>query len=179
MSKKPTKTEKLRPRGVDAVGLDRLDRKILGVLVDDAGRGYADIGREVGLSAPAVHERVKKLRARGVIVGSSVRLDGARIGRPLLVFVHVATHSWGHSEALDALSVLPELEEVHSVTGATSIILKVRLANSQALEALLRHINAFESVISTHTYVTLSTYLERPVQAEVTGEWPTAPRPRS
>ncbi|MEE4174526.1 MAG: Lrp/AsnC family transcriptional regulator [Xanthomonadales bacterium] len=179
MSKNPEKPEKVRKRAVDAAGLDRMDRKILGVLVDDAGRGYADIGREVGLSAPAVHERVKKLRARGVITGSAVRLDGPSIGRPLLVFVHVATHSWGHSEALDALSVLPELEEVHSTTGATSIIMKIRLADSQALEALLRHINAFESVVSTHTYVTLSTYLERPVQAGVTEDWPDAPRPRS
>lgn len=179
MKKRSAKTENVRSRSADASGLDRLDRKILGVLVADGGRGYADIGREVGLSAPAVHERVKKLRARGVIKGSAVRLDGPGIGRPLLVFVHVATQNWGHSEALDALSVLPELEEVHSVTGSTSIILKVRLADSQALEALLRHINAFESVISTHTYVTLSTYLERPVQAEVTNEWPDAPRPRS
>lgn len=157
--------------------MDRLDRKILGALVADATRGYADLGREVGLSAPAVHERVKKLKARGFIRGMTTLLDGAAVGKPLLVFIHVATQSWGHSEAIDALSSLPELEELHSVTGDTSMIMKVRLANPQALESLLRQINAFESVVSTHTYVTLSTYLERPVQAECSEQWPEPPLP--
>lgn len=172
------KTEDIQRGDTSAVVLDRMDRKILGALVEDAGRGYADIGKEVGLSAPAVHERVKKLKARGVIRGTAARLSGKRIGRPLLVFVHVNTHSWGHSQAIDTLAEFPELEEMHSVAGATSMILKVRVADSDALEAVLRRINGFESVVSTHTFVTLSTYLERPVQAAVTVDWPDPPRPR-
>lgn len=157
--------------------LDRLDRKILGALVADATQSYAALGRDVGLSAPAVHERVKKLKAAGVITGIHARLDGPRIGRPLLAFVHVVTHNWGHSEAIDGLAALPELEEMHSVTGDTSVILKVRLADTEALEALLRQINDFESVVATHTFVALSTYLERPVQAGTTTDWPTPPLP--
>ncbi len=172
------KTETVRRGRREAGALDRLDRKILGALVADATRGYAELGREVGLSAPAVHERVKKLKAAGVIRRISAEIDGTQVGRPLLVFIHVATNNWGHSEAIDRLSELPELEEMHSVTGDTSMILKVRLANTEALEALLRQINAFESVVATHTFVTLSTYLERPVQAEVTSEWAAPPLPR-
>jgi DNA-binding Lrp family transcriptional regulator len=173
-----SKAKNLQRRSGEGPVLDRLDRKILGALVDDAGRGYADLGREVNLSAPAVHERVKKLKAGGVIKGTAALLDGPKVGKPLLVFVHVATHSWGHSEAIDALSAFPELEELHSVTGDTSMILKVRLANPQALESLLRQVNAFESVISTHTFVTLSTYLERPVQATVSDQWADPPLPK-
>ncbi len=173
-----TKTDRVQRKAGVSLSLDRLDRKILGALVADASRGYADLGREVGLSAPAVHERVRKLKAGGVIKRIAALLDGPAVGKPLLVFVHVATHSWGHSEAIDALSELPELEELHSVTGDTSMILKVRLANPQQLESLLRQINAFESVISTHTYVTLSSYLERPVQAELTEEWADPPLPK-
>lgn len=172
------KTDSVRPGRVKGYSLDRLDRKILGALVADATRAYADVGREVGLSAPAVHERVKKLKAAGVIKRVAALLDGPGVGKPLLVFVHVATQSWGHSEAIDALSALPELEELHSVTGATSMILKLRLADSQALESLLRQVNAFESVISTHTYVTLSTYLERPIQPTVTEHWEAPPIPK-
>ena len=172
------KTETVRRGRRTGDALDAFDRKILGALVADATRGYADLGREVGLSAPAVHERVKKLKAAGVIGGVSARLDGPSVGKPLLVFVHVATQSWGHSEAIDRLSALPELEEMHSVTGDTSMILKVRLTDPRALEHLLRRINAFESVVATHTFVTLSTYLERPVQAEVTDDWPEPPLPR-
>lgn len=171
-------TDGVRAGGGKGRALDRLDRKILGALVEDATRGYAELGRDVGLSAPAVHERVRKLKAAGVIRGIGARLDGRQVGKPLLVFIHVATQSWGHSEAIDRLAELPEMEEMHSVTGDTSMILKVRLADPQALEALLRRINAFESVVSTHTYVTLSTYLERPVQATASAEWPAPPRPR-
>ena len=94
------------------------------------------------------------------------------------MFIHVATNNWGHSEAIDRLSELPELEEMHSVTGDTSMILKVRLADPASLEHLLRRINAFESVVATHTYVALSTYLERPVQAGVTEAWASPPLPR-
>lgn len=172
------KTDMLRSGGRSDRSLDRLDRRILGALVVDATRSYAELGREVGLSAPAVHERVKKLKARGVIRGMVALLDGPGVGKPLLVFVHVTTHSWGHSEAIDALGALPEMEEMHSVTGETSMILKLRLSDSGALEALLRQINAFESVISTRTYVTLSTYLERPVQPDVTDVLPEPPLPK-
>ncbi len=136
--------------------LDAADRRILGALAEDAGRSYAELGRVVALSAPAVHERVKRLRAAGVIQGTVALIDGKRIGKPLLVFILVTTQNWGHSEALDQLSDLPEFEEVHSVTGDASIILKVRLANSEALEALLRQIHQLESVLSTRTFVTLS-----------------------
>ena len=64
------------------------------------------------------------------------------------------------------------------MTGDTSMILKVRLTNTEALEALLRQINAFESVVATHTFVSLSTYLDRPVQAETTCDWVAPPLPR-
>ena len=157
---------------------DEIDRRLLGVLVEDAGLSYAELGRRVALSAPAVHERVKRLRRDGIIRGVSARLDGKAIGKTLLVFVHVVTQNWGHSEALHEIAQLPEVEEMHSATGDTSIILKVRLVDSQALEAMLRQIHALDSVVATKTFVTLSTYQERPIQAEVTADWPDPPRPK-
>ncbi len=157
--------------------IDAVDRKILGALAADATRSYAELGRLVALSAPAVHERVKRLRSSGAIRATVALIDGKQAGKPLLVFVHVVTRNWGHTEALDQLAALPEFEEVHSVTGDTSIILKVRLADPDALEALLRQIHALKSVVSTKTFVTLSTYLERPAQAGITESWPETPLP--
>lgn len=118
------------------------------------------------------------MRNDGVIRATTVVIDGKQVGKPLLVFIHVATKQWGHSEALDTLAQLPEFEEVHSVTGDTSIILKVRLANSDALESLLRQLHQLDSVISTKTFVTLSTYLERPTQAAITETWQNPPLPK-
>ena len=162
-----------------SVSIDAMDRKILSALVDDATRSYAELGREVGLSAPAVHERVKRLRAARVIASTSIRIDGPKIGKPLLVFIHLQTQNWGYSEALAELAGLPEVEEVHSVTGDTSVILKVRFPASDALEAFLRQLHTFDSVVATKTFVTLSTYVDRPVQAAQTDQWPEPPLPRS
>ncbi|MEM7217207.1 MAG: Lrp/AsnC family transcriptional regulator [Pseudomonadota bacterium] len=171
-------TDSIRPNPPPKRALDDTDRRLLGVLVEDAGLSYAELGRRVALSAPAVHERVKRLRRDGVIKGISARLDGKAIGKPLLVFVHVVTQNWGHSEALHEIAQLPEVEEMHSATGDTSIILKLRLVDSEALEAMLRQIHALDSVVATKTFVTLSTYQERPIQAEITADWPDPPRPK-
>jgi len=158
---------------------DAMDRKILGALVDDATCSYAELGRAVNLSAPAVHERVKRLRATGVIRETVARIDGAAVGKPLLTFVHVVSQNWGYSRALAALCALPEVEEAHSTTGDASVILKVRVADSTALESFLRQILALESVVATRTFVTLSTYVDRPVQAEVTEAWPETEEPEA
>ncbi len=172
------KTEDIQDKQPARRSIDAADRKILSCLAEDATRSYAEIGRIVALSPPAVHERVKRLRDSGVIRSTVALIDGKRIGKPLLVFIHVATQNWGHSEALDQLASLPEFEEVHSVTGDTSIILKVRLADSDALESLLRQIHQLKSVVSTKTFVTLSTYLERPTQPATTHRWPDTPLPK-
>lgn len=143
----------------------------------DAGQSYAGLGEMVGLSAPAVHERVKRLRRTAILKGVHAGLDGAAIGKPLLAFVHVEAAGWGKSERLMQLSRFPEVEEMHSVAGNASMILKVRTANPHALEALLAQIHAVRGVTGTHSYIALSTYLERPVQAEVTETWPVVPLP--
>ena len=172
-----TKTDNVRPDAGSVKPLDPLDRKILGALVNDATQSYATLATHVGLSAPAVHERVKRLRRQRIIKETVARLDGARIGKPLLVFLHVETQNWGYSKAFEKLRELPEIEELHSVTGGTSLILKVRLPNSTALESLLRQIHQFDSVVSTKSFVALSTYKDSPVQALDTPEWPEPPLP--
>lgn len=133
-----------------------------------ADLSYAELGERVALSPPAVHERVKRLRASGRIRGTVALLDGAAVGKPLLAFVHVDTAGWGKTRELMEIAELPEVEEIHSVTGDTCIVLKARLVNSEALEGLLARIYDVPAVRGTRTYVVLSTYLERPAQAGIT-----------
>lgn len=157
--------------------LDPFDRKILGELVHDARQSYADIGKSVGLSAPAVHDRVKKLKASGTISGTSVSIDGAAIGKPFLAFVHINANGWGKSERMMKLRDFPEVEELHSVTGDTCVIMKIRTENADAMEKFLAQLYALPGVRGTKSYVVLTTYLDRPVQAEVTTNWPDIPLP--
>lgn len=164
---------KRRERGLP----DAFDRRILAELARDATQSFAELGARVSLSPPAVHERVKRLKQAGVIRDTIARIDCAAIGKPLVAFVHVEAAGWGKSERLLALARYPEVEEMHSVAGDASMIMKVRMESPQALEHLLGQIHSIPGVKGTKSFVALSTYLDRPVQAEVTGTWPDFPMP--
>jgi DNA-binding Lrp family transcriptional regulator len=80
--------------------LDAIDRKILGALAEDAGRSYTELSEIVNLSAPAVHDRVKRLKRDGVIKGTVAVLDGCKLGRTLLTFLVIDTSSYRATRAL-------------------------------------------------------------------------------
>lgn len=157
--------------------IDAFDRKILGELIEDSRRSYADIGKSVGLSTPAVHERVKKLKAAGIIKATTISVDGPSVGKPFLAYVHVDANGWGKSERMMRLREFPEVEELHSVTGDTCVIMKVRTQSADAMEQFLAQLYVLPGVRSTKSYVVLTTYLDRPVQAGVTAQWPDIPVP--
>ena len=152
--------------------LDELDLKILGELTANGRATYAEIGERVALSAPAVHERVKRLVDQGAISGIVARLNGPAVGKSLLSFVHVDADGWGKSQRMMRLRSFPEVEEMHSVAGDTSVIMKVRTENAHALEQFLHQLYALPGVRSTKSYVVLSTFEERGVQARTTQDWP-------
>ena len=120
---------------------------------------------------------MKRLKASGVLTGTTTRIDGALVGKPFLAYVHVDADGWGKSQRMMKLSKFPEVEEMHSVAGDTSVILKVRAANAQAMEQFLSQLYVLPGVRATRSFVVLSTYLERPVQATVTASWPEIPLP--
>lgn len=159
-NKVPQKLAPIRP-------LDDFDRKILGALTMDARLSYVEIGKQVALSAPAVHERVKRLIASGTIKYMAAQLDGARIGKPFLAFVHIESEVWNRGEQMMRLKEMPEVEEMHSTAGDTCILLKVRTRDAAAMESFLEQVYAIPGVKGTKTKVVLSTFLERPVQAEI------------
>ncbi|MEL7046803.1 MAG: Lrp/AsnC family transcriptional regulator [Pseudomonadota bacterium] len=169
-------TEDIQRTGRSRRPLDAFDRRILAALNRDGRATYADIGEQVGLSAPAVHERVKRLRQQA-IKGIGARLDGSACGKNFLAFVHVDADGWGKSERMMGLRDFPEIEEMHSVAGDTCVIMKVRTADAQALEEFLAQLYVLPGVKGTKSYVVLSTYLERGVQPELTTEWPDVPLP--
>jgi Lrp/AsnC family leucine-responsive transcriptional regulator len=157
----------VRPQMRSAVRLDTKDRTLLGLLAEDATLSYAELGRRVALSPPAVHERVKRLKRDGAIRGTVATLDGVAIGRPLLAFIHVDTGGWGAKGPFLKMDLEPDIEEVHTVTGDACLLLKVRCRDAQALEDLLARIYSIEGVRGTRSYIALSTYLERGPQAEL------------
>ena len=142
--------------------LDDIDRNILSLLQADASASYAALGRAVGLSVSAVNERVKKLEARGVLAGYTVRLDGRALGLGLTAFVQVSLNDPRQAKAvLDAATAEPAVLELHAVTGAHAYLLKVRCADVAALNAILSEtLKALPGVSRTETLVVLDTLKE-------------------
>lgn len=164
-------TNNISQKGKPTRPLDDFDRKILSALTKDSRLSYAEIGKQVALSAPAVHERVKRLIASGTIKHMAAQLDGPSIGKPFLAFVHIISDVWNRGEQMMRLNEMPEVEEMHSVAGDSCFILKVRTQDAASMESFLGSIYSIPGVKSTKTYVVLSTFLERPVQAEITQNW--------
>lgn len=146
------------------VELDPIDRAILDALQEDARLSRAAIAERVGLSAPAVHERIRKLERSGVVRGYTALLDPERAACDLLAFVEVfVDHPRFEAGFLAEVERMPQVQECHRVTGAATCLLKVRVPNRQALQTLiLDRINAVAGVRQTETVVALSTTKESP-----------------
>jgi len=145
--------------------VDDVDRALIAELQRDAGQAYALLGRAVGLSAGAAHDRVRKLRERGVIRRTTVEVDPAALGQGVLAFVMVDSSAW-MGEASESFAAIPEIQEAHVIAGTASVLVKVRTATTEQLQDVLRRLYEIEGVSGTHATVVLETFFERPVHAD-------------
>jgi Lrp/AsnC family transcriptional regulator, leucine-responsive regulatory protein len=116
---------------------DRTDRRIIGELAQDGRVSFAELGRRVNLSAPAVAERVQRLERAGVIVGYRAELDPRALGYPLTAIVRVRPAP-GRLPRIPELALeIPEVVECHRITGEDCFYLKVALRSIDELGPLL------------------------------------------
>jgi DNA-binding Lrp family transcriptional regulator len=142
--------------------IDETDRTLLGLLQEDASQSYAVLGQTVGLSAGAAHERVRKLKAAGVIRRTTIEVDPAALGTGVLAYVLLDTDAWMGDEATrEALKAIPAVEEAHIIAGPASVLVKVRTTTTEALQATLRSLHQVDGVTSTQTVVVLESCFER------------------
>jgi len=142
--------------------LDGIDRQLLTLLQQDASRPYAALGQAVGLSAAAAHERVRKLRERGIIRGTVVDVDPAGVGRGVLAFVLVDSTAWV-GDSGEQFAAIPKIQEAHVIAGSASVLVKVRTSTPEQLQDVLRRLFAIDGVSGTQAIVVLGTFFERPV----------------
>ncbi|WP_175411383.1 Lrp/AsnC family transcriptional regulator [Streptomyces sp. TRM64462] len=142
--------------------MDHVDRALLAQLQLDATQSYAALGKVVGLSAAAAHERVRKLRERGVIRRTTVDVDPAAVGQGVLAYVMVESTSW-MGDSAQSFAALPEVLEAHVIAGSASVLVKVRTTTTEQLQDVLRRIYAIDGVSGTQAIVVLETFFERPL----------------
>lgn len=142
--------------------LDRLDLQLLEALQKNARSTFAELGTLVGLKAPAVHERVKRLEGRGYLRGYAAQLDNRRLGFELTAFVSAFTGpETNYDDFTSAVAALPEVVEVHSVAGDESFVLKVITRSTDHLDDLLSRLKRIPGMARTKTTIVLSTPFER------------------
>ncbi len=147
--------------------VDELDRVLLAELRRDATQSYAELGRAVGLSAGAAHERVRKLRERRVIRRTTIDVDPAAVGQSVLAFVMVEARAWmGGAATREALAAVPEIQEAHIVAGSASLLVKIRTGTTEQLQDVLRRLFDVDGVTGTRTIVVLETIFDHPDDPE-------------
>ena len=141
--------------------IDEIDAQILELLQANGRIKRNEIAEHVGLSLPSVSERMRKLEERGVIEGYRARLAPKRLNFDIAAFIRVRVDGSENYQAfIERAMAVPEILEVHSITGEGSHLLKVRLKNTGALERLLFQIQRWPGVHGTLTSMVLSTFKE-------------------
>jgi Lrp/AsnC family leucine-responsive transcriptional regulator len=141
--------------------MDAIDLRLVDLLRANARLSYAELARQVGLSAPAVHERVGKLEAQKVIRAYRAEVAPEAVGLGVTALIGIVEDSGADTDdVLSALRVVPEIEACYFMAGVESYQLTVRVGSIAELERLIVRINRTAGVASTRTAIALSTKWE-------------------
>jgi Lrp/AsnC family leucine-responsive transcriptional regulator len=141
--------------------IDAVDQQLIDLLRANGRASYAELARQVGLSSPAVHERVAKLESAGVITGYRAIIDPPTVGLDVTALIGVIESDSVDDTGLEqAMRELPGIEDCWRVAGNEGYVLKVRVTDIPALEATIIALNRIRGVARTRTTVVLSTKWE-------------------
>ncbi len=141
--------------------LDEIDRKLIQILQEDARMSYAELGRRVGLTTPAVIERVRKLEDSKIICGYRAEIDTARVGLPILAFVRMSITGVDYSHIIEVAESSNEVLECHRGTGEDSFIMKVAVSSVEHLQEVIDRLTPYG--ITTTTIVLSSPVKKRAI----------------
>ncbi len=142
----------------DNTVLDKIGWHILEELQKNGRISYAELGRRVGLTLPAVAERVRKMEDAGIITGFRAEVDPAKIGLPITAFIRISVVGDVFGWVARSVVSMPEVLECHRGTGADSFTLKVVVESVQHLESLIDKLTPFGT---TSTSIVLSTLVKK------------------
>jgi Lrp/AsnC family leucine-responsive transcriptional regulator len=152
---------------------DATDWQLLKLLQDNARLSFSELGRQVGLSSPAVAERMRKLEEAGIITGYHAEIDVAKVGYSIVAIIRIGSTGSAFTRCAEAVKDMPEVLECYRVTGADSFYIKVMVPSILHLEALIDQLQPYGE--TTTTLVLSSTVTRRTVErgpSEVTTNAP-------
>ena len=140
--------------------LDEIDWKILYELQNDARTSYAELGRRIGLTTPAIIERIRKLEDAGIITGYRAEIDAAKVGFPVTAFIRMSITGIDYSQIVETVKKTKEVLECHRGTGGDSFIIKVAVADVEHLQTII-------DKLTPYGITTTSIVLSSPVKNRV------------
>lgn len=143
-------------------GLDEKDIQILEILQENCRISYSEISKKLGISEAAIHNRVKRLIRDGYIKKFQAIIDASKVGKSFTAFVAIKADPRHYDELLLKLAEIPEVQEVHDVTGDYYCFLKLRVDSRDSLLKILDMIGKLNGVLATETRVVLRTIKESP-----------------
>src|SRR6478672_8591397 len=141
--------------------IDEIDRKILKELQQDARTSYAELGRRVGLTTPAVIERVRKLEDAHIITGYRAEIDPAKVGMPITAFLRMSITGVDYSHIIEVAEQSKEILECHRGTGGDSFIMRVVVSSVEHLQEVIDRLTPYG--ITTTTIVLSSPVNGKPI----------------
>ncbi len=148
--------------------LDSLGWKLLAELQSDARISFAELGRRVGLSTPAVAERVRRMEDEGIIRAYRAEIDPSSVGLPITAFIRMSIVGNVLAKLTERVHAMPEIVECHRGTGEDSFILKVNVVSVEHLKAVIDRLTPFGT---TSTSLVLESLIERNLLSPLNLQW--------
>ncbi len=147
------------------IKIDGIDKKILRFLMADARKPILEIARHIGISGAAIHQRLRKLEASGLIAGSKFIVNPKVLGYTTMAYIGIyLDKAMSNPLAVKELEKIPEVLECHYTTGNWSILIKVLCRdNEHLMNVLNRDIQQIEGVSRTETFISLNQQIDRQI----------------
>lgn len=147
------------------IHLDEADRKILGFLIKNARMPFLEIARECGVSGAAIHQRVKRLEATGIITGSRMVVKPEALGLNVCAIIMISLSDGNkYLDVLESIKKIPEVVECHFITGRYAMLVKLYcFDNDHLLEVIVNNLQKIPFIQSTETLLSLQQPIERQI----------------
>lgn len=145
--------------------IDKLDRKILGILSQNARIPFKDVAAECGVSRAAIHQRVQHLIENGVIIGSGFHVNPKSLGYTTCTYVGLNLERGSmYRDVVERIATIPEVIECHFTTGSYTMLVKLFAKdNEQLMDLLNNKIQSIPGVVSTETLISLEQSIKREI----------------
>jgi Lrp/AsnC family leucine-responsive transcriptional regulator len=145
-----------------AIALDKLDWRILEALQSNARVTNTELGKQIGLSQPAVTARIRRLEEQGVIEGYAARINPSLVGRRIAAVVRIRTTHAEIKQCLSAFAAMPEIIEAHRITGEDCFLVRIVVEEMSQLESAIDALARFGPVT---TSIVLASYPPKIIRA--------------